>query len=111
MKDLDPFRDFLEVTAQANGKIINFSKLAWLCGVTTKTTQQYFEILKETHLGILLDAYDTSVRKRIGKSPKFYFIDTGIKGVIESTHSLYLIEKRFAFGDAFEHFSSSKSIS
>ena len=104
VKDLDPFRNFLEVAAQANGKIINFTKLARLCGVTTKTTQQYFEILRETHLAITLDAYDTSVRKRVAKSPKFYFIDTGIKRVIENTHSLDLVEKTFAFGDAFEHF-------
>ena len=104
MKDLDPFRNFIEVAAQVNGKILNFAKIARICGVTLKTVQQYFEILAETHLGVFLNAYDTSIRKRVLKSPKFYFIDLGIKRVLENTHSLDIMEKTFAFGDAFEHF-------
>jgi predicted AAA+ superfamily ATPase len=48
IKDLDPFRRFLEVAAQCNGKLINFSNVARDVGVSDKTIQSYYSILEDT---------------------------------------------------------------
>lgn len=104
IKNLDPFRNFLEVAAQSDGDIINYTKIAGLIGSTTKTVQTYFDILKETYIGITLDSYHTSIRKRLIKAPKFYFIDSGIKRSLENTVSIPLKEGTYAYGRAFEHF-------
>ncbi len=48
IEDLDPFRIFLEVAAQANGTIVNYLKMAHDVGVNEKTVKRYFEILEET---------------------------------------------------------------
>src|SRR5690606_3019315 len=56
IRKLDPFRRFLEIAAQSNGKIINFSNIARDTGVDSKTVKTYFEILEDTLLGFFLDA-------------------------------------------------------
>lgn len=104
VRKLDPFRQFLEVAAQSNGKIINFSKIAADISVDTKTVQSYFTILEDTLIGIILPAYHKSIRKRQRANPKFYFFDTGVKRALDRTLNLELQEGTYAFGNAFEHF-------
>ncbi len=104
IRHLDPFRQFLEIASQSNGKIINFSKIADDVGVDTKTIQSYFSILEDTLAGILLPAFHTSVRKRQRMNPKFYFFDTGVKRALDRTLTVDIREGTYAFGEAFEHF-------
>ena len=104
VRKLNPFRYFLEVAAQSNGKIINFSKIAADVGVDTKTVQSYFSILEDTLIGIMLPAYHASIRKRQRANPKFYFFDLGVRRALARTLNLEIQEGTYSFGDAFEHF-------
>lgn len=104
IRKLDPFRTFLEIAAQANGRILNFSNIAIDVGVDPKTVQTYFSILEDTLIGTLLHPYHTSVRKRQRSNPKFYFFDTGVKRALDRTLTLDILEKTYGYGDAFEHF-------
>lgn len=104
VRRLEPFAHFLEVAAQCNGKILNYSKMGRDIGVDTKTVQSYYQILEDTYAGYLLPAYHRSVRKRQTKAPKFYFFDTGVKRALDGTLTVDLVPKTYAFGDAFEHF-------
>ncbi|MBF0105343.1 MAG: ATP-binding protein [Deltaproteobacteria bacterium] len=104
VRRLDPFRLFLEVAAQCNGHIINYSSIARDTGlVDHKTIQSYFQILEDTHLGFILPAYHRSFRKAQSSHPKFYFFDIGVKRALENTLDVLLKPKTSAFGDAFEH--------
>jgi len=104
VRRLDPFRQFLEVAAQTNTRILNYSKIADDVGVDTKTVQSYFTILEDTLVGTLLAPYHASVRKRQRKNPKFYFFDIGAKRALERALTVELREGTYAFGEAFEHF-------
>ena len=104
VRNLDPFRHFLEIAAQTNGKIVNFSRIANDVGVDIKTVQTYFSILEDTLIGILLPSFHTSVRKRQRQNPKFYLFDCGVKRSLERTLQIGLKEGTYAFGEAFEHF-------
>lgn len=104
IRKLDPFRQFLEIAAQQNGEIINFSNISRDVGVDTVTVQSYFQILEDTLVGYLLPSYHRSIRKRQRTNPKFYFFDLGVKRSLENTLSMTLIENTYAFGRAFEHF-------
>ncbi len=104
VRKLDPFRLFLEVSAQMNGKIINFSKIAREVGVDTTTVQNYFAILEDTLIGFYLHSYHSSVRKRISKSPKFYYFDTGIVRALNRTLDLPVFAGTSQFGELFEAF-------
>jgi len=104
IRKLNPFRYFLEVAAQCNGKIINYSKIAQDIGVDTKTVQSYYEILEDTLIGLILPPYHRSLRKRQRANPKFYFFDLGVKRALERTLTLPIQEGTYAYGEAFEHF-------
>ncbi len=103
VKKLEPFRKFLAIAAQMNGKIINKSKIAREVGVNDVTVAQYFEILEDTLIGFYLPAFAHSVRKAQKQLPKFYLIDTGIKRALEKTLSVPLLSQTSAYGEAFEH--------
>lgn len=98
------FRSFLEVAAQENGKLLNFSKIARDVGVETKTIQSYFQILEDTLLGYFLPAYHLSTRKSVGQQPKFYLFDLGVKSALEGSLKNEPQPSSYAYGDAFEHF-------
>jgi len=104
VRKLYPFRDFLEIAAQSNGKIINFSSISKDIGVDDKTVKNYFSILEDTLLGFFLPAFSRSIRKQQQHSPKFYFFDLGVKRALDQTLTIPLKPKTYAFGDAFEHF-------
>lgn len=104
VRQLDPFRAFLEVAAQCNGAILNYSALAREAAVDHKTIQSYFQILEDTHLGFLLPGFHRSVRKAQATHPKFYFFDPGVKRALEKTLDVKLKPHTYAFGSTFEHF-------
>lgn len=104
IKLLDPFRRFLEVAAQSNGKIINFNNIGRDVDVDDKTVKEYFMILEDTLLGFLLPPFRHSFRKRLRENPKFYFFDVGVVRALSRTLSVPLKKRTTAYGDAFEHF-------
>jgi predicted AAA+ superfamily ATPase len=104
VRDLAPFRKFIEVAAQCNGKIINYSNIARDVGVDDKTVKTYFGILEDTLVGFMLESYHGSLRKRIHKKPKFYFFDTGVVRALARLLSVPLLPSTNAYGNAFEHY-------
>ncbi len=103
VRNIVPFRKFLSVAAQMNGKIINKSAISKDIGVDDVTVANYFEILEDTLLGFFLPAYHSSIRKAQRQTPKFFLIDTGIKRALDRTLSIPLEPQTSAFGEAFEH--------
>ncbi len=103
VRKLEPFRRFLQVAAQMNGKILNYTKIASEVGVHDVTVANYFQILEDTLLGVQVPSFHKSVRKAQRMAPKFYFIDTGIKRALDRTLSVELLPQTSAWGDAFEH--------
>jgi uncharacterized protein len=104
IKKLDPFRKFLEVSAQCNGKIINYANIARDVGVSDKTVNEYFSILEDTLIGYILEPFHHSFRKRLSLKSKFYYFDTGVVRALTNQLSVPLISGTSAYGDAFEHF-------
>ena len=103
VRKLDPFRAFLEVAAQSNGELLNFSRISRDVGVDTKTVQAYFQVLEDTLLGFMLEPYHMSVRKRQTHAPRFYLFDLGVKRALDRTLTVELRPGTHAYGRAFEH--------
>lgn len=104
VRNIDPFREFLEISAQMNGKIINYSGIAKDVGVDHKTVQNYYEILADTWIGNFLPAFHQSVRKSQKLSPKFYLFDIGVKNALARQLESIPVMGTSLFGDLFEHF-------
>ena len=78
VRKIKPFKGFLEIAAQCNGQIVNYSKIARILGVDYTTVQTYFDILVDTYLGFYLKSFNRSIRKQQNHAPKFFLFDTGI---------------------------------
>lgn len=104
IRTLEPFRHFLEVAAQSNGKIVNYTNISKDVGVDVKTIQNYFSIVEDTLLGFFLNPFQHSFRKRLSKSPKFYFFDPGVVKALANQLTIPVNESTNFYGDCFEHF-------
>lgn len=104
IKDLEPFRRFLEVAAQANGKILNYANISRDVGVDDKTIKRYFSILEDTLLAFMLEPYHHSFRKRLKTSAKFYFFDVGVTRALAQMLTVPPKEGTSYYGDLFESF-------
>lgn len=102
VRNLTPFRLFLPIAAQMNGKTLNFSNIARDTGVDFKTVQTYFEILCDTYIGNFLECYSGSVRKVQIQAPKFYFFDLGVKRGLQKQLRIPLEPQTNTYGEAFE---------
>jgi predicted AAA+ superfamily ATPase len=99
-----PFRKFLEVAAQSNGQIVNYSKIGEDVGLSSPTIASYFQILEDTLLAHRIDAFHLSVRKRQRQAPKYYFFDLGVQRALSRALGQALPPANYGFGRAFEHF-------
>jgi predicted AAA+ superfamily ATPase len=104
LRQIEPFKDFLEVAAQMNGEIINFSKIARDVGVSHQTVKSFFQILEDTLIGFYLQPFNRSIRKQQRESPKFYFFDIGLKRALARELKVELRPSSSDFGKTFEHF-------
>lgn len=104
VRNIAPFRKFLEVAAQCNGKIINYSNIARDVGADDKTVKAYYGILEDTLVGFMLEAYGGSFRARLSQKPKFYFFDPGVVRALSRQTSVSLMPQTHAYGNGFEHF-------
>jgi uncharacterized protein len=76
--DLESFGRFVRLCAGRNGQLLNLTSLANDCGITHTTARRWLSILEASFLIYLLRPYHASFGKRLIKSPKLYFLDTGL---------------------------------
>ena len=78
IKDLKLFRNFLSLCAARAGQLLNLSGLANECDISHPTAKSWLSLLESSYLIFLLQPYHQNFNKRIVKSPKLYFYDTGL---------------------------------
>lgn len=78
VKDMRQFSMFLKLCAGRIGSVYNATELANEVGVSSKTIQSWTSILQASYVIYLLPPYFENSRKRLTKSPKIYFCDTGL---------------------------------
>lgn len=104
VRRIDPFHAFLQVSAQMNGEILNFSKIAREANTDDKSVERYYSILEDTLLGFHLMPHHHSVRKQQIASSKFYYFDTGIVRALKGNAGQMMAASTYEYGKAFEHF-------
>ncbi len=76
--DLNTFQRFMRLCAGRTGQILNLSSLGNDCGINHSTAKAWISLLEASYVVFLLHPFYKNFGKRIIKSPKLYFIDTGI---------------------------------
>jgi predicted AAA+ superfamily ATPase len=104
VRNLPPFRRFLDVAAQSDTEVISYSNIARDIHSDPKTVSGYYDILEDTLIGFRLPAYSTSIRRKQKKAPKFYLFDTGVTRALAERVDYEVIPKTFEYGQLFESF-------
>lgn len=78
IKNLKLFRTFLLICAGRAGQLLNLNNIANECGISQPTAKSWLSILESSYIIYLLQPYFKNMNKRIVKSPKLYFYDTGL---------------------------------
>ena len=76
--NLSLFTKFLKLCANRTGQILNMASIANDCGIDNKTVLSWLSILESSYVIYLLKPYFNNMNKRLIKSPKIYFYDTGV---------------------------------
>lgn len=76
--DLSLFQDFLELLAARAASLLNLHEIAKECGISHSTARSWLSLLESTRIVYLLRPYHRNISKRVIKSPKIYFTDTGL---------------------------------
>jgi predicted AAA+ superfamily ATPase len=76
--DLTLFQEFLRALAARSGQLLNLTDLARDLGIAVNTAKAWLSVLETSHQVRILRPYFTNVGKRLVKTPKVYFTDTGV---------------------------------
>ena len=78
VSSLRDYARFLRIVAARTGTVLSFSDLARDTGIAPNTAKSWLSVLQASGLVFLLEPYFRNVGKRLVKSPKIYFMDTGL---------------------------------
>jgi predicted AAA+ superfamily ATPase len=75
---LDDFRRFMTITALRTGQQVDYTEIGRAVGIDSRTAKGWISILEASGITMLLQPYANNLAKRIIKTPKLYFLDTGL---------------------------------
>lgn len=78
VQDTALFQRFLALAAGNTGQLLNQSRMGSDCGVSHRTVAQWFSVLEASFVAFRLQPHHRNFRKRLVKTPKLYFWDTGL---------------------------------
>lgn len=78
VRDARQFRKFLGLCASRAGQLLNLNTMAQDCGITQPTAKAWLSVLESSYIVFLLQPYSDNFSKRVIKTPKLYFYDTGL---------------------------------
>lgn len=110
VKNLVKFNNFMQCIASRVGELFNADSLARDVGVTSKTISQWTSILESSGVIKLLQPYEKNVSNRAVKTPKIYFMDTGLVCHLVGWSSSQVAMNGVMSGSLFENFVISEII-
>lgn len=78
VQDLEAFRKFMVACAARTGQMLNYSNIANEIGKDAATVKKWVSILEASGIVYILEPFSNSALKRVIKTPKLYFRDTGL---------------------------------
>ena len=98
------FIKFLKVVAARTGRLLNMSKISNEVGISLNTVKRWISILKASNIIFLLEPWYSNISKRSIKTPKIYFLDTGLAAYLTNWTSPETLESGAMSGHIFETF-------
>ncbi|NDA64948.1 MAG: ATP-binding protein, partial [Chitinophagia bacterium] len=104
VKDLKQFRNFISLCAARVGQLLNLNSLANECGISQPTAKSWISVLETSYIIYLLQPYHANLNKRITKSAKLYFYDTGLLCYLLKINDAASLKTNRQKGNLFENF-------
>ena len=101
--DLNKFILFIKMCAGRIGQLLNLSSLANDCGIAVSTAQSWLSVLEASYIVHLLKPDHNNYSKRLIKTPKLYFYDTGLACSLLEIKSAEQVSSHFLRGGLFEN--------
>lgn len=101
--DLSKFIRFIKLCAGRIGQLLNLSGLANECGISVSTATSWMSLLEASYIVYLLKPDHNNYAKRLVKSPKLYFYDTGLACSLLDIKSAEQVSTHFLRGGLFEN--------
>jgi len=96
------FLTFVRAVAVRTGNLVNYNSIARDCDIDLRTAQLWMNTLMRSGLVYLLPPYSPNVTKRIIKTPKLYFLDTGLASYLARIDSPQSLEASYLAGSMLE---------
>ena len=97
------FQKFMRLAAGRIGQLLNYNNIANELGVDLKTVQSWFSILEASFVVFFLQPHYQNFSKRLVKTPKFYFYDTGLACSLLGIKQQEDLDAHWAKGALFEN--------
>ncbi len=110
LKDLRIFQDFLTLLAGRVGQLLNYASLSADLGVAAITIKQWIGVLEASFLVYVLRPWHTNIGKRLIKSPKVYFSDTGLLCHLLGIRNVDQLKRDPLRGNIYENFVLSEHV-
>src|SRR5690606_17828857 len=78
IRDTNSFRTFLKLCAARAGQLLSLNAIANECNISQPTAKAWLSMLESSYIVFLLYPYHENFNKRLVKTPKLYFYDTGL---------------------------------
>ncbi|MCD4812383.1 ATP-binding protein [bacterium] len=104
IKSLRLFEDFIKILAAYSGQLVNYAAISNLIGISQPTIKKWISLLETSGVIFILSQYYRNYSKRIVKTPKIYFIDTGLLCFLLSIYSEEQLKAHPNYGNIFESF-------
>lgn len=104
VEDLGAFQKFLRLCAGRIGQLLDLTDLATNCGVSVPTAQRWITLLEASYIIFLLQPHFTNFNKRLTKTPKLFFYDTGLACHLLGINSPNTLSLNPLRGNIFESF-------
>ena len=101
---LSEFHTFIQLCAARTGQLLNCSELARDAGISVHAAREWISILESTGQLLLLQPFSNNISKRLIKSPKLYFLDTGLAAYLTQWKTRETLEAGAMAGAIFETF-------
>lgn len=103
IKDIILFERFIKLIASRIGQLVNYASLATDVGVSAVTIKEWISVLEATYIIVRLEPYFENFGKRVIKSHKIYFIDTGLLCYLLGIDTMDQLIKDPLYGNIFEN--------
>ncbi len=108
--DTVKFTRFMVAAAASTGQLLNLASLARDIGISQPTAERWLSILVASNLVYLLQPYSNNITKRAVKTPKLYFLDTGLAAYLTRWNTPDVLKNGAMAGAFFESFVVSEII-